>query len=125
MANGYNRDVFAVPGRHTDAYSSGCNLLIRNNEAAILASPADLAWHLNWQDPVSTTISKFAPEQFILDENESCLLSMIRKGINTLDSICDAIPLEHHVISAALLSLEFKKLIRSLPGRCWELTGNG
>jgi hypothetical protein len=45
--------------------------------------------------------------------------------VNSLDKICDAVDLQHHMISAALLSLEFKKLVRSLPGKTWEATGNG
>ena len=125
IANAYNRDVFAVPGRHSDAYSSGCNLLIRNNEAAILTSPADLAWHLNWQEPTLFSHSVEKGTQQKLDENESILLSLIRKGTNSLDQLCDAVTMDHHVISAALLSLEFKRLVRSLPGRTWEATGNG
>jgi DNA processing protein len=125
MANEYNRDVFAVPGRHSDTYSSGCNLLIRNNEAAILASASDLAWHLGWEEPLLFNKPHLQLNQTKLDENEEHLLSLIRKGSGSLDQICNAVELDHHVISATLLSLEFKKLVRSLPGRCWELTGNG
>ena len=36
MANSYNRDVFAVPGRITDSKSAGCNHLIKNNKAILL-----------------------------------------------------------------------------------------
>ena len=43
IANSYNRDVFAFPGRIGDDYSEGCNFLIRNNKAALLTCVADLA----------------------------------------------------------------------------------
>jgi DNA processing protein len=33
LANGYNREVFAFPGRTTDLKSAGCHWLIRNNQA--------------------------------------------------------------------------------------------
>ena len=35
IANSYNRDVFAFPGRASDKYSAGCNALIRDNKAAL------------------------------------------------------------------------------------------
>src|SRR5690606_22435091 len=34
LANGYNREVFAFPGRTTDLGSAGCNWLISSNKAA-------------------------------------------------------------------------------------------
>src|SRR5476649_2310206 len=46
IANSYNRDVFAFPGRVGDEYSEGCNFLIRHNKAALLMSAADLAYSL-------------------------------------------------------------------------------
>src|SRR4030095_2785581 len=36
LANGYNKDVFALPGKVTDNKSAGCNFLIRNNKAMLL-----------------------------------------------------------------------------------------
>jgi DNA processing protein len=48
MANDYNRDVFAVPGRVTDKYSQGCNNLIKTQKANVLTGAADLIYILNW-----------------------------------------------------------------------------
>src|SRR5215475_4908715 len=36
LANGYNRDVFAFPGKATDTKSAGCNYLIKSNKAVLL-----------------------------------------------------------------------------------------
>jgi len=49
LANDYNRDVFAVPGRTTDKYSQGCNELIKTQRAQLITSAADLIYCLNWQ----------------------------------------------------------------------------
>ena len=42
LAAGYGRDVFAVPGRIDDARSQGCNLLLKEQVAAPVASPEAL-----------------------------------------------------------------------------------
>lgn len=47
--NDYNRDVFAVPGRVNDRYSSGCNRLIQQNKACILTSAEELAGIMKWK----------------------------------------------------------------------------
>lgn len=49
IANSYNRDVFAVPGRPGDAQSLGCNNLIKTQKAQLITSAADLIYLLNWQ----------------------------------------------------------------------------
>ena len=48
IANSYNREIFAVPGRTTDEISAGCNKLIRFNKACMVESVNDLAYHLGW-----------------------------------------------------------------------------
>ncbi len=49
MANSYNRDVFAIPGRPDDQWSAGCNDLIKSNKAALVESAEDIENFLNWQ----------------------------------------------------------------------------
>lgn len=53
LAQSYSREVLAVPGRMTDKYSEGCNILIRDNTAAIISSPSDTTKIMNWEDIVS------------------------------------------------------------------------
>src|SRR5262245_14858354 len=50
LANGYNRDVFAYPGRVADAKSAGCNKLIKNNKAILLTNAQELAASLGWNE---------------------------------------------------------------------------
>ena len=55
IANSYNRDVFAFPGRSTDVYSRGCNKIIKLNEAVLVETQADIEKAMNWDIKVSTT----------------------------------------------------------------------
>jgi len=48
LANGYNKDVFAIPGKTTDSKSEGCNYLIRQNKASLITAAADLVELMNW-----------------------------------------------------------------------------
>ena len=50
IANGYNRDVFAVPGRPGDKYSEGCNNMINRNRAALVTSAQDLMELMGWTE---------------------------------------------------------------------------
>ena len=49
IANSYNREVFAVPGRSTDSQSQGCNNLIKTQQAHLLTNAADLIFQLGWE----------------------------------------------------------------------------
>jgi DNA processing protein len=48
LANGYNKDVFALPGRVNDNKSAGCNFLIRNNKAMLLTDAEELIEVMGW-----------------------------------------------------------------------------
>ena len=50
LANGYNKDVFAFPGRTTDTKSAGCNHLIKNNKAILLTGAQDIIDMLGWAE---------------------------------------------------------------------------
>lgn len=122
LANDYNREVFAVPGRVTDKYSQGCNNLIKSQRANLLTSAADLIYMLNWdiedkkkQKPVQKQlfISLEADEQVVYDylqKNGKALMDVIAMDCN----------LPVFKISSLLLNMELKGVIRPLPGKLFE-----
>lgn len=51
LANDYNKDVYAYPGRITDEKSAGCNHLIKNQEAIMLTDAQQFIEAMNWEKP--------------------------------------------------------------------------
>jgi len=122
MANGYNREVFAVPGRIDDPWSQGCNQLIKSQKAHMITSAADLIYILGWDlpDPEAKPVQK---ELFItLDPDEQTVYSYLSdKGKSHLDDISLSCGFSISRTAAILFSLEMKKSIRPLPGKLFEI----
>jgi len=120
MANSYNRDVFAVPGRPGDQWSAGCNDLIKSNKAALVESAADIEYFLGWQPEKSK-----APVQKTLfselSESEQKIYELIMKeGELTIDHICRCLNIPISKLSSQLLQMEFKGMIKCYPGNVYR-----
>jgi len=122
MANGYNRDVFAVPGKITDPKSAGCNELVKNNKAFLLSDPADLAEVMGWAEKKKATPKK-QKELFIeLSPEEKVIVSLLQqKDLVHIDEISLSGGLSSSVVAAAILNLELQNVILSLPGKLYRL----
>lgn len=121
LANGYGREVFALPGRHNDKYSAGCNILIRKNIAAILNSAQDLVEYMNW-DVKEKSHVKQLPLFNDFTEDESVIVSLLReKGKTTIDTLSATSKQSTGKLSSVLLELEFKGVVKSLPGKMYDL----
>lgn len=120
MAGDYDREVFAVPGRVTDRYSQGCNLLIKTQRAHVLTSAADLVYWLNWdmdqgRKPVQQRL--FAE----LGGEEKTIHEFLHTGGKSqLDAIAKGCGLPISKTSSVLLALELKGAVRPLPGKWFE-----
>lgn len=116
----YNRDVFAVPGRATDKYSQGCLQLIQTQKAQLLASAADLVYHLNWE--INQPNKPVQKQLFVeLDELEQKVYDyLLAHGKEALDFIAMACELPIYRLSGLLLTMELKGVIRPLPGKLFE-----
>ena len=78
LANNYNRDVFALPGKITDSKSSGCNYLIQNNKAILFTGAQELMENLGWQ--VKQHARKRQRELFIeLSDDEKIIIGMLKE----------------------------------------------
>ncbi|GEL10500.1 DNA processing protein [Flavobacterium glycines] len=120
MANDYNRDVFAVPGRTTDKYSTGCNNLIKTQKANVLTSAADLIYMLNWdikEEPKAVQKQLFVS----LDNEEQKIYDyLIKTGKELMDIIALECEFPIYRVSSILLNMELKGVIRPLPGKLFE-----
>lgn len=121
IANDYNRDVFAVPGRTTDKYSQGCNNLIKTQRANVLTSAADLVYIMNWELESKPTKSVQKQLFVSLDNEEQKIYDYLQKtGKQLLDIIALECEFPVFRISSLLLNMELKGVIRPLPGKLFE-----
>lgn len=120
LANDYNRDVFAVPGRVTDKYSQGCNQLIKTQKANVLTNAADLVYMLNWD---IENKSKPVQKQLFVDlesDEQKIYDYLLKNGKELLDIIALQCEFPIYKISGMLLNMELKGVIRPLPGKLFE-----
>ena len=123
IANNYNRDVFAFPGKVTDEYAQGCLKLIKNHKANLVTSAKDIIETMNW-DLDNIPIKKQAQTQLFVDlnENERLVADFIKSKEKVgIDHINKEIQLPQSIISSILLQLEMKGIIISLPGKMYKL----
>ncbi|MBU2950363.1 DNA-processing protein DprA [Tamlana agarivorans] len=122
IANSYNRDVFAVPGRIGDSQSLGCNNLIKHQKAHMLTTPLDVPYILNWElEGVSKPVVQ--KQLFVeLDASEKLIFNYLKDiEKQQLDSIAMNCELPIFKVASLLLSMELKGVVRPLPGKLFEV----
>jgi DNA processing protein len=123
IGNSYNKDVFAYPGNVGSSHSEGCNNLIKTNRANLITSVKDLEYIMGW-DPgskpaarkVAIDVEKFEGVELeivkaLLDNNKQLMIDELSWRTN--------IPVGQ--LASSLLALEFKSVIKSLPGKVYKL----
>jgi DNA processing protein len=122
LANGYHREVFALPGRTTDFKSAGCNWLIRNNQANLLESASDIVKMMGWEEKEPKT-EKIQGDLFIiLNEVEQRIMELLKEREQMhIDVINATTGFPGSRNAGALLELEMKDLIYCMPGRIYRL----
>lgn len=121
IANSYNRDVFAYPGRAGDQLAEGTNGLIKRNRAALIESAEDLLDAMQWQDQdLKKNTSKQIPLLLALSDDERAIMNLFeQRDTIHIDELCQTLQLPVSKISALLLQLEFSNLIKSKPGKMY------
>lgn len=116
LANQYNKDVFAIPGRLQDPYSKGCNHLIKSHQAALIERAEDLAYVLRWESPGKG--QGIQQEMFLeLPQEEKNIVDLLRNYPTLgIDQMALYLSTSSSFLSGQLLTLEFKGIVKSLPG---------
>ncbi|MDR3219106.1 MAG: DNA-processing protein DprA [Dysgonamonadaceae bacterium] len=124
IADSYNKDIFAFPGRANDKYSEGCNALVKYKKAALITSADDIFREMNWIDalrlPAAQAIQRsFFPE---LSPEEQKVTDILAKAGNIqLNSLTIELNLPVSKLSILLFELELKGVIRCRPGGMYSL----
>ncbi|HEX7774034.1 MAG TPA: DNA-processing protein DprA, partial [Pyrinomonadaceae bacterium] len=132
LAMEQNREVFAVPGNITSRNSFGTNYLIKGAGAKLVQQWQDIASELpqhiaatllpppfseKKETPMVDRLS-FVPEG--LSPAESSVFKLLTPDSPAhVDWLFDKSKLPISELTAALLSLEIRELVRALPGRCF------
>ena len=120
IANSYDREVFAIPGRVGDIYSEGCNQLIKINKANLLTTAADIRYVMRWD-----VDNKVIPKQLRMfrdfSEDEQKVMDVFAgNNLVHLDDIIVGTDLSPSKIASVLLSLEFDGVLTALPGKRYQ-----
>jgi DNA processing protein len=125
IAHSYGRDVLAVPGRWTDNMSQGPNKLIKLLKAQILTKATDISETLGWSVNQQLLFEDFYDRKSKyqnLDEDETKIVAFLDvKDPVSIDMIHYSTNIAMGNLSSILLSMEFKGILKALPGKRFQL----
>lgn len=124
LANGYNKDVFAYPGKVTDNKSAGCNYLIKTNKAMLLTDAQELIEVMGWEERSQKSGVRSQKELFIeLSKDEKIIVEILKEKDSVhIDDINFHSGLSSSAAAAAILNLELQSVVISLPGKVYKLS---
>lgn len=121
LGAGYNKDVFAFPGKVNDNKSEGCNFLIKTNRAGLITSAEDLVQNMGWA-PAKKNARKQKQLFIELKPDEKVIVDILQKQEQMhIDELYMQSKLSSSQVAAALLMLEMESIIESLPGKLYRL----
>jgi DNA processing protein len=115
-----NREVFAIPGNLGIKQSEGTNLLIQKGEAKLIRSAEDVLIELELK--LKPILGKNIPkQQAALNLFEEKIMGALKSDPLQIDMIASHTNLSTSDCLVHLLSLEFKGLVKQLPGKMFAL----
>jgi DNA processing protein len=122
IANSYNRDVLAFPGRTNDEFSQGCNYLIKTNRAHLISSIADLEYLLGWNEVQPLKNQPQLSMLLDLSGDEQKIADILReKGTTGIDQLAISTQLPLSKLAISILEMEMKGYVVALPGKTYKL----
>lgn len=121
IANSYNKDVYAFPGRTNDEFSEGCNFLIKTNRAGLINNPMDLIYYLGWDAEAEKKESVQVKMPLNLTKDEQLIYNLLEVEALGIDELSLRINIAQSKLAIILLTLEMQGVIVSLPGKLYKL----
>jgi len=122
LANSYNRDVFAFPGRINDEFSLGCNHLIKTNRANLITKAADIEYIMGWSTEVDTSAKTQLRLPINLSGDEEIIAKILsNKGSLAIDELSFLTGFQQSKLVHTVLGMEMQGTLISLPGKVYKL----
>lgn len=122
IANSYNKDVFAVPGRINDEFSDGCNFLIKTNRANMLTRAEDIEYIMGWFDDIAPKRTQTPELPLDLSAEDLKIVEAIKDAdAIAIDDLQVKLRMPQSKLAMALLNLEMQSIIISLPGKIYRI----
>lgn len=123
LAAAYSREVFALPGRVSDAYSRGCNDLIARGTAQVVRDARDILNTMGWKSAAPQQQSAQLALNFEPDPEKTRILLSLRDNPDcSVNDLCAHLALPYQRLSAMLFEMEMDDLIIALPGSRYAIT---
>ena len=120
IANSYDREVFAVPGKVGDIYSEGCNHLIKANRANLVTDAADIRYIMRWDVDTKVVAKQMRMFRDFSEEEKKVMDVFAKNSVVHLDDVIVGTDLSPSKIASILLSLEFDGVLTALPGKRYQ-----
>lgn len=109
-----NRDLYVVPGRITDIYSKGCNMVIKNCQSSMVLDPDEIITAFGKE----TTKMQVVVEQLSMEEQ--MILDTLKEDEIHYEELVAKLKIEPKRLSTLLMRLELKGVIEKLPGNYYR-----
>ena len=120
IANSYDREVFAIPGKIGDYYSEGCNHLIKTNKANLLTCATDIRYVMRWDVDTKVVAKQMRLFRDFSEDEQKVMNVFENNSVIHLDDIIVGTDLTPSKIASVLLSLEFDGVLTALPGKRYQ-----
>ena len=126
ISRGYDREVFAFPGRVNDTYSEGCNNLIHDNVAVLLTNAADFVSAMGWEnDAYLKRAQQEGIERMMFPElspEEQRVVDVLAKHNDLhLNMLAMQADMAVNQLTGVLFELELKGMVKTLAGGVYHL----
>lgn len=114
-----NREVFAVPGNITERRAGGPNKLIQDGQAKLIETVEDILAELNprLHPPLGQHTSEAKLAEIPLTDGENAIYRLLSDKPLHIDALAGRSSLPTSDALVHLLNLEFKGLVKQLPGK--------
>jgi len=123
FAGEQGRQVFAVPGRADSPLSKGSNRLIKDG-AKLTEDVDDILSEFEYLLPPAKKTPAASAPTLAVSETEQKVLAALGDEETTVDEVVQRSGLTSACVSATLLALEMKRLVRQFPGRLYARRSN-